>query len=39
MIWNSIPLMTVIDLLIIAVTIYAIWRCRLIGLSKRLSAP
>jgi class 3 adenylate cyclase len=39
MIWNSIPLMTAIDLLIIAVTIYAIWRCRLIGPSKRPSAP
>src|SRR6516164_4787876 len=39
MIWTSIPLMTAIDLLIIAVTIYAIWRCRLIGPSKRPSAP
>jgi class 3 adenylate cyclase len=40
MIWSSIPLMTAIDLLIIAVTIYAIWRCRLIGPpSKRPSAP
>src|SRR6516165_8187707 len=39
MIWTSIPLMTAIDLLIIAVTIYAIWRCRLIGRSKRPSAP
>jgi class 3 adenylate cyclase len=39
MIWNSIPLMTALDLLIIAVTIYAIWRCRLIGPSKRPSAP
>jgi len=39
MIWNSIPLMTAIDLLIIAVTIYAIWRCLLIGPSKRPSAP
>jgi class 3 adenylate cyclase len=39
MIWNSIPLMTAIDLLIIAVTVYAIWRCRLIGPSKRRSAP
>jgi hypothetical protein len=39
-IWNSIPLMTAIDLLIIAVTTYAIWRCRLIGpSSKRPSAP
>jgi adenylate cyclase len=39
MIWNSIPLMTAIDLLIIAVTIYAIWRRRLIGPSTRPSAP
>jgi adenylate cyclase len=39
MIWNSIPLMTAFDLLFIAVTIYAIWRCRLIGPSKRPSAP
>ena len=39
MIWNSIPLMTAIDLVIIAVTIYTIWRCRLIGPSKRPSAP
>jgi hypothetical protein len=39
MIWNSIPLMTAIDLLIIAVTIYAIWCCLLIGPSKRPSAP
>src|SRR6266478_3542642 len=39
MIWDSIPLMTAIDLLIIAVTVYAIWRCRLIGPSKRPSAP
>jgi adenylate cyclase len=39
MIWNSIPLMTAIDLLIIAVTVYAIWRCRLIGPTKRPSAP
>jgi adenylate cyclase len=38
MIWNSIPLMTAFDLLIIAVTVYAIWRCRLIGPSKRPSA-
>jgi len=37
MIWSSIPLMTAIDLLIIAVTIYAIWRCRLIGHSERPS--
>src|SRR4029077_13878822 len=39
MIWNSIPLMTAIDLVIIAVTIYTIWRCRLIGPSRRPSAP
>src|SRR4029077_4529596 len=39
MIWNSIPFMTAVDLLIIAVTIYAILRCRLIGPSKRPSAP
>jgi len=39
MIWNSVPFMTAIDLLIIAVTIYAIWRCQLIGPSKRPSAP
>jgi adenylate cyclase len=39
MIWNSIPLMTAIDLVIIAVTIYTIWRCRLIGPSKRPPAP
>jgi class 3 adenylate cyclase len=39
MIWNSIPLMTAVDVLIIAVTIYAIWRRRLIGPSKRPSAP
>jgi len=39
MIWNSIPLMTAIDLVIIAVTIYAIWRCRLIGPGKRPPAP
>jgi adenylate cyclase len=39
MIWNSISLMTTIDVLIIAVTIYAIWRSQLIGPSKRPSAP
>ena len=39
MIWNSIPFMTAIDLLIIAVTIYTIWRCRLIGPSKGPAAP
>ena len=41
MIWNSIPLMTAIDLLIMAVAIFAIWRCRLIGTGPgaRLTAP
>ena len=39
MIWNSIAFMTAIDLLIIAVTIYAIWCCHLIGPSKRPSTP
>src|SRR5215472_4456871 len=38
-IWNSIPLMTAIDLMIIAMTIYAIWRCQLIGPSKRPTTP
>jgi hypothetical protein len=39
MIWNSIPFMTAVDLLIVGVTIYTIWCCRLIGPSKRPSAP
>jgi adenylate cyclase len=39
MIWNSIPFMTTVDVLIIAVTVYAIWSSRLIGPSKRPSAP
>src|SRR5215831_421560 len=39
MIWDSIPFMTAIDLMIIAMTIYAIWRCQLIGSSKRPTAP
>jgi len=39
MIWNSIPFMTAIDLLIIAVTIYTLRRCRLIGAIKRPSDP
>jgi hypothetical protein len=30
--------MTTVDVLIIAITVYAIWRCRLVGASKRLSA-
>ena len=39
MISDSVPFMTAIDLMIIATTIYAIWRCQLIGPSKRPSAP
>ena len=39
MIWNSIPFMTTVDVLIIAVTVYTIWSSRLIGPSKRPSAP
>ena len=39
MIWNSIPFMTTVDVLIIAVTVYAIWSCRLIGPSKQPLAP
>jgi PAS domain S-box-containing protein len=35
MIWNSVPLMTVIDLLIITVTLYGALRCRLISSGKR----
>ena len=31
MIWNSIPFMTAVDVLIVAVTVYAIWSSRLIG--------
>ena len=38
MIWNSVPLMTAIDLLIIAVAIYGIWRCRLFIPGRRSSA-
>jgi hypothetical protein len=38
-IWNSIPIMTAIDLLIMAVTIYAVWRCLLIRPNKPPSAP
>jgi hypothetical protein len=38
MIWNSYPLMTAIDLLIIAVTTYGIWRCRLFIPGRRPSA-
>lgn len=37
MIWNSVPLMTAIDLLIIAVTIYVVWRCRRIDTDRRSS--
>jgi hypothetical protein len=39
MIWNSIPFMTTVDVLIIAVIVYAIWNSRLIGPSKRPLAP
>jgi PAS domain S-box-containing protein len=39
MIWNSVPLMTAIDLLIIGVTVYGIWRCRLISPGKRFDRP
>jgi hypothetical protein len=39
MISDSVPLMTAIDLLIIAVTVYAIWRCRLISPGKRFERP
>jgi PAS domain S-box-containing protein len=35
MIWNSVPLMTAIDLLIIAVIVYGVWRCRLLILRGR----
>ncbi|MBR0691901.1 sensor histidine kinase [Bradyrhizobium lablabi] len=35
MIWNSVPLMTAIDLLIIAVAVYGVWRCRRISPGKR----
>jgi PAS domain-containing protein len=34
MIWNSVPLMTGFDFLIIAVTSYGIWRCRSIDPSR-----
>ena len=39
MISDSVPLMTAIDLLIIAVTVYGIWRCRLISHGKRFERP
>ena len=39
MIWDSVPVMTAIDLLIIAVTVYGIWRCRLIGRGQRFGRP
>jgi len=39
MISDSVPLMTAIDLLIIAVTVYGIWRCRLISPGKRFERP
>jgi PAS domain S-box-containing protein len=39
MISDCVPLMTAIDLLIIAVTVYGIWRCRLIIPGKRFERP
>jgi len=39
MISDSVPLMTAIDLLIVAVTVYGIWRCRLINPGKRFERP
>jgi hypothetical protein len=39
MIWISIPLMTTIDAMIIAVTVYAIWSSQLIAPSRRPSEP
>jgi hypothetical protein len=39
MISDSVPLMTAIDLLIIAVTVYGIWRCRLVRPGKRFERP
>src|SRR5262245_62045149 len=38
MIWNSVPLMTAIDLVIIAVTLYGIWHCRPLIRGRRSSA-
>src|SRR5499427_10791388 len=38
MIWNSVPLMTAIDLVIIAVTLYGTWRCRPFIRGRRPSA-
>jgi PAS domain S-box-containing protein len=39
MISDSVPLMTAIDLLIIAVTVYGLWRCRLISPGKHFGRP
>src|SRR6266481_613989 len=39
MISDSVPLMTAIDLLILAVTVYGIWRYRLISPGKRFERP
>src|SRR5712675_2344997 len=39
MISDSVPLMTAIDLLIIAVIVYGIWRCRLIRPGKLFQRP
>jgi PAS domain S-box-containing protein len=39
MFWDSVPLMTATDLLIVGVAAYAMWRSRLIGLSRGPSGP
>ncbi len=39
MIWTSVPLMTVIDLVIIAVTVIVLWRNFRTGTRRRPSAP
>jgi signal transduction histidine kinase len=36
MVWDSVPLMTAIDLMIIAAAVYSIWRCHLIDVEPRL---
>jgi C4-dicarboxylate-specific signal transduction histidine kinase len=39
MIWDSVPLMTAVDLLIMGVVAYGIWRCRSISFENRLKRP
>jgi hypothetical protein len=39
MISDSVPLMTAIDLLILAVIAYGMWRCRLLSPGKRFERP